>query len=861
MASSPKASGARTRGLSNGKTRTPSGAIGGLLGALIMSVVAGILVTVAVTPVVAIGGQAARTAIDIFENLPSHLDPGQIARPSTMYAKDSNGNDVELATFFSQNREMVEWDEISQYVKDAAVAAEDPRFFTHGGVDVFSLGRAVLGQITDSGNSGASTISMQYVRNVLIQQAEAIPDEDERKAAYEDAVRQDADRKLKEMRYAISIEKKYSKDEILLGYLNIALFGRTVYGIESAAQYFYGKRASEVTLSEAASLVGMVQNPSKLRIDNPDNIPANTERRNYVLRSMLGNDRITQEQYDEALATEVVPNITPRDSGCSIAETNYGLGHFCDFVQRYILNDSSFGNSATERNFNFLRGGYKITTSIDLDMQAAAVSSIRSTVPAQMARIDIGTQAVSVEVGTGRVLAMAQNRPFSADQEVLDSNGDYTSINYSTDYEYGGSRGFQTGSTSKAWTLAEWIRTGHSVQDIVNGNGRQVNSSQFKAHCLPGGVYGSDSWKVTNDGGANYGNITVMRATASSINAGFVSMQQRLDLCDTADLATSLGVHRAYKQTNPGFENYDTTRITINPNNFYAGTDEVAPITVANAYAAFANNGTTCTAVPIDAITDANGDDVMYTKSKCTQAVSAEVAAGVLYAFEGVVRNGTARHAQSKIGIPHFAKTGTTDDWVDMWTVGGSSKVVTATWTGNVVGKVSTRAVGKQWSGRTIWPAIMNVADRKYGGDAFPSPSASALTRTMVTVPSVAGMSYADAEEMLISAGFEVIDGGEADSTVAAGLVAGTNPEGGSQTGSGSAITIYRSNGSMSAVPNVVGMDYSTAVTTLTAAGFSNVNGQLSAGCTPTTPNVVSQTPGAGAESIRTSMVTLSCVP
>src|SRR5690606_21021541 len=130
------------------KPRTPSGAIGGLLGAFIMSIIAGVLVTVAVTPVVAVSGIAASSAISIFENLPNHLNPGDLAQPSTIYARDSAGNQVELATFFAQNREMVGWDDISQYVKDAAVATEDPRFYTHSGVDVMGLGRAILGQAT-----------------------------------------------------------------------------------------------------------------------------------------------------------------------------------------------------------------------------------------------------------------------------------------------------------------------------------------------------------------------------------------------------------------------------------------------------------------------------------------------------------------------------------------------------------------------------------------------------------------------------------------------------------------------------------------------------------------------------------------
>ncbi|MBN9612028.1 MAG: transglycosylase domain-containing protein, partial [Actinobacteria bacterium] len=233
------------------RPRSAGGALGGFIGAIIMSVVAGLLVTVAVTPVIAISGMTARSAIDIFENLPSHLNPGQLAQPSTLYAKKGKKK-VAVASFFVQNRETVKLDQISQYVKDAAVAGEDPRFFTHGGVDIMGVGRAALARVVGRDAGGASTITMQYVRNVLIQEALAIPDEKEQQAAYDAAMAETADRKLKEMRYALSIEKKYSKDEILLGYLNIALFGRNIYGIESAAKYYFGKHAKDVTLPEAA---------------------------------------------------------------------------------------------------------------------------------------------------------------------------------------------------------------------------------------------------------------------------------------------------------------------------------------------------------------------------------------------------------------------------------------------------------------------------------------------------------------------------------------------------------------------------------------------------------------------------------
>lgn len=203
-----------------------------------------------------------------------------------------------------------------------------------------------------------------------------------------------------------------------------------------------------------------------------------------------------------------------------------------------------------------------------------------------------------------------------------------------------------------------------------------------------------------------------------SLNGGLVSMQQQLDLCDTFDTAQKLGLHRATEQNlNENQSNYGTRDLAILPSTIYAGTDEIAPITMAAAFAAFANGGKLCTPVPIDAIKSPDGEDVPFTRSKCSQAASPEVATGVTYVLQNAVDRGVAGHARSSSGVPHFTNTGTTDDVKGNWTIGGSSKVTTAVWVGNVTGNVSTMNFGG-WGGlmaadQSIWPAIMNAADQK----------------------------------------------------------------------------------------------------------------------------------------------------
>lgn len=855
----------RRRPLRNAERRSFGGVLGGFLGAITLSALAGLLVTVAITPVIAISGATAKTAIDIFNDLPDHINPGELAQPSSLWAVDSAGNEKHLADFYDQNREMVGWDDISQHIKDAVVATEDPRFYTHGGVDILSLGRAAADIALGRSFSGASTISMQYVRNVLIQEAEAIVDEEERRAKYLEATRQDPDRKLQEIRYAISVEKQFSKDEILLGYLNIALFGGVQYGIESAAQYYFGKSASQVTLPEAATLIGIVKDPDNLRIDVEANLAASEGRRDYVLGRMLDEQKITQAQYDEAIATPLEPVITPRHSGCSAVEDNeYALGHFCNYVMLYIANDPSFGNTSEDRLMQVRRGGLKIMTTIDLDMQQAAISSIQSRVPAQMDGIDVGAAASSVEVGTGRVLAMAQNRLFHNDPTALAANPALTSVNYNTDFEYGGSHGFQVGSTFKAFTLAAWIDAGNSLHERVNSNGRTVQESSFKGHCYANGVYGPGNFEFQNDQGRQWGSQSVQQVIAQSINGGIVSMAQKLDMCDLFDIVDDLGVHRASPQRDTGLPNFGETTISRIPSNTYGGTDEIAPITMASAFAGFAGQGTVCSPVPIDSITGPDGEAVPFTKSECHNGLTPEVAAGVAYALEYTVTDGLARHAQSPYGVPHIAKTGTTDSVVDNWTVGASSEVATAVWVGNVTGKVSTQLFGG-WTGlmvadQTIWPAIMNVADQKYGGSAFPEPPQSATKQTMVTVPEVSGRDYEEAEELLTALGFTVEDGGEEDSSLPEGRVSRTSPGAGESAILGSTIMIHTSNGRMSEIPEIP--DDATgdeARSILMSAGFTSVSIACAPGTGPSSDpgdhRIESISPSSGTPAVKTSQV------
>ncbi|PPF81896.1 penicillin-binding protein, partial [Subtercola sp. Z020] len=715
------------------KTTGVLGAIAGIVGA---SVIAGVLVTAVVTPALAVTGVAVDSSLSVFENLPSYIKPDALSQTSSIYAQNADGSKTLLASFYDQDRQEVGWNAISPYVKDAIVSTEDPRFYEHGGIDVQSSARALLANTVTGGiTSGASTISQQYVKNILVQRAEAISDPTQEAAAYAEATATTADRKLKEAKLSIGLEKEYSKDDILLGYMNIALFGGRIYGIQAASQYYFGVDAANLTLAQAASLAAMVNEPEGLRIDEPGNIPANTARRNEdVLASMLKHSAITQAQYDEAVATPVTPNITQPSTGCQTATA--GAGFFCDYVKDIILNDSTFGATADDRLNALNTGGYTIVTTLDPTLQAAANQAVSDYVPQSMESVDIGGAFVTVEPGTGKVLAMAQNKTYSQDPSADPATS--TAINYSTDSDYGGSTGFQNGSTEKLFVLMDWLKTGHSLGDFVNGaNNQKFTAANVTNSC---GDTVTGTYTAGNDAGESGGSATVLNQFEDSVNNAFLSMATKLDLCDINAIATAFGMHRAdLKPMETGL--YATV----------LGGNEVAPLTVAAAYAGVANNGLYCTPVAISGITDAAGAAVDVPQTSCTQAIDPKIAQTALYAMQGVIQSGTAMPANPADGTAHFGKTGTTDAEKDVWLAGGTSKLVSASWVGNVTGNVSIRnttvtggngvRVASGLSRLYVWKEFYHDAGDAAGGASFPLPAGASMraTPSPAATPSATG--------------------------------------------------------------------------------------------------------------------------
>ncbi len=810
---------------------TLSGVLGGFIGLVGFSVIAGVLVTAMVAPALAVSSVGAKSTIGVFQNLPEYITIGGQAQRNEIFA-NRGGQPVQIATVYSQNRQDVAWNEVSQSLKDAAIAGEDRRFYDHGGVDLQSLLRAATGYVTKSGSTGGSTIAMQLVKNIRIEQSQLLDTKAARDRAYADAIKTTPDRKLQEMKLAIGLEKRYSKQEILLAYLNINGFGGVTYGVQAASQrYFNGISAKDVTLPEAASLIAIVQQPAALNLSDPKNYSANKARRDIILDDMLSLKKITQKQHDDAVATPIASYVklqAPTNGCLNALDSKF----FCDYVVRNVPNLAALGTTAAERDANWKNGGYKLYTTLDLDQQDVAQNQINATTPATETRFALGSAAVAIQPGTGKILVMAQNKDYN---NTTGATPAQTSVNYSTDQNYGGSSGFPTGSTYKIFTLTNWLQNGHGLNEQVNGTQRDFPMASFKA-CGGYPFVGSTPpiYKPSNDGGGENGVRTVLSATAASVNVAFITMAQKLDLCDIRDTAIAMGIRSA-----------DGKKLEIIPSSVL-GVNEISPLTMAGAIATISANGMYCAPVAIDRVVGPDGKELPGQAQACSQNIDPNIAATVAYALKTVFKGGgTATAANPGDGVEIMGKTGTTDGSYQNWLIGGTTKVALAVWVGNIQGnaaKSTTKNPAGEQSLRQISvngingyslkfmifkAAIKSLnANPAYRGGAFPSPQQSLLTGRSQTVPNVTGQSATAARKLLENLQFTVTAASPEPSTLPAGAVTRTSPAAGASTSLGATVTLYTSDGSLAAVPDVVtghSNSFGGAKAILNSAGWTNV--------------------------------------
>ncbi|MEO7147691.1 MAG: transglycosylase domain-containing protein [Terrimesophilobacter sp.] len=835
------------------QNRTFTGALAAVVGLVGFSALAGVLVAALVAPTLAVASTTASSSIGIFESLPGYMEIGQQSQKNVLWGK-RGGTYVPFAEIFKQNREEVSWEQVSPNIKNALVSGEDRRFYEHGGVDLQSIARAAVGYVsTSSIQSGASTLSMQLVKNLFIMQALQEPDEKKQKALIAQAQAQTLERKLKEAKLAIGLEKRYTKNEVLLAYLNITGYGGTTYGIEAAAEQYLSKSAADVTPAEAASLIAIVQDPNKLNLGNPEHYPANKVRRDSILKDMVDLGKITQAQYTEAIATKLEDyvKVTDPSNGCTYAKD---AKNFCDYIRKSVKDLPMLGDTPNERQANWEHGGYNVYTTIDLDEQDNAQKQLATYTPPTENRFKLGGAVSSVQVGTGRIVVMAQNKLF--DDTGTGNPVTTTAVNFNTDRAYGGSSGFPAASTYKLFTLVDWLKNGHGVKEVVNATPQYWK--YFKASCASGGGYFfNPPYRSANDDGEG-GPWSVVRGTARSVNGVFLSMANQMDLCEIRDVAESMGAHRA-----------DGAPLKTVPSSVL-GINEVAPLTMASAIATVGGGGVYCTPIAVDKIVDGTGKDLGGQDANCHQAISPDIAAGAAYALKAVMDpGGTGIASNPRDGVPLIGKSGTNDTATHTWVISSSTKIAMAVWVGNIVGEQSLRRIvvnGVYGSviRHRIGLGVLTALTKEFGGSTFPTPPSNLLSGTTIAIPNLTGQSPEEAKALLESLGFNYADGGPTPSDGAAGTVAYSNPGAGTKVSKGYRVTVYTSDGSLNVVmpSDLIGKSQKDAQDELVGVGFNpdKISVQWVAVADPADPTcqVTATNPAGGTATSKDASVTLT---
>ena len=666
----PQPSGSRVPRSSGAASQ--AGRAAGLLTALVATAaLAGLVVAGIALPGVAAAGRAAQGTVDLFNDLPAELQEQPLSQQSRILFSDGSL----MATFYYQNRIVVGLDKMPQHMQDAIIAVEDARFYEHGGVDPEGMGRAAINNVAGgSGTQGASTLTQQWIKNVLLDNAisqlpaDATPEQTAAAVASATTAEGTAGyaRKLREVKLAIAAEKEFTKPQILERYLNIANFGDAEYGVETASRHYFNRGVHDISLAQAATLAGIVQRPEAY---NPRKNPNDSQRRrDVVLDKMLAQGKIDQAAHDEAVATPMAAelNIQASPSGCMMSG---GSGYFCDYAVRSLLADPVFAPTYEERRTRLYRGGLTITTTLDPSKQRAAEATLADRVQGNGG---VSGSIVSVEPGTGRVVTMAQNSIYN---NTASAPPGATGINYNVDKQSGGGTGWQPGSNFKPVILATWLRADRTLQQTVNASFKTFPNSSWKYGSCPGaenGRYTSKPYGPKNDADSlNRPSMSVLEATYNSVNTAYTQMENQLQLCDIQQTASDLGVVSAA----------DGAPIPPRPS-MVLGSEPVAPLAVANMYATFGNRGTYCRPLALDGVVDAGGQAVPITRSSCRQVLDPDIADGINYTLQNVLVRGTARKTGPLPGREAAGKTGTTDKAVATWFTGYTPNLATSVWLG-----------------------------------------------------------------------------------------------------------------------------------------------------------------------------------
>ncbi len=712
----------------------------------------------------------------------------QVAQTSTILARDGR---VITEPPSDENRTVVTIDEIPEVMRNAVIAIEDERFYLHDGVDLKGLFRSASRGVTSGGISGGgSTITMQYVGNVFL-----------------DRSQQTAERKLEEIALARQFENRFSKDFILAEYLNWIFFGARSYGIEAASQQYFDVPVSQLTLPQAALLAGLIQQPSTL---NPYNNPEGAiSRREVVLNAMLRNDFITPEEHAAAVADPLI--LAPE-----FREENgeYPAAHFVEEVKEWILNGefiteqwarenplrASELSTYQAREDLLLRGGIRVRTTVDLDLQADAEAAVQAIIPAGENVPDAA--AVVIEPTTGEVLAMVGGRDFFGES-------DFANVNLAT------GTGRQAGSSMKPILLAGAIEQGVSVTTAFEAP--QTLTLQ------PADL--NEPWNVR--GGSSTGVSDLIDATVWSRNTVYAQLAVQFGPSATGSWANRLGMEA---EIAPVYASV-------------LGTENVTTLDLAAAYATFANRGVQHDPVFVSEIINPDGTTLWAHEPEGERVLSTRTTDQLSFILGEVINRGTGRDAD--FGRSAAGKTGTAQNYADATFAGYTPDLAAAVWVGFPQGQISMVPCSQktcteddpgtsiQVAGGTypaqIWREIMSAAHANIPAREFPEPPVSAPPTTVVDVPDSAdvpelfGLTVQEANIQLDGSSLALSPVQVEDQTFPAGTIINQSPPPGvSVPGGTSVIVEVAVDPEPPTVPDLTGLGLPAAQRQIRSEGFTS---------------------------------------
>ncbi len=701
------------------------------------------------------------------------------ALPQTSFLYAADGSLI-TRLHAGQDRILLHYAQMPESIKQAVVAVEDRRFWSHHGVDVRGVLRAAY---EDAANGapvqGGSTITQQLVKNLYLSDTQTLA------------------RKVDEAILAWQFEDQFTKQQILTKYLNTVYFGEGAYGIQAAAQTFFGVDAKDLSLTESATLAGLIAVPNTF--DPFRHEKRARARRDLVLQDMEDEHMISEPRRSVASAGRIV--LHPPS-----AQDRYPYPYFVDYFKQWFLSNPAFGADRPARNTLLFTGGLRITTTIDPALQADAEGAVRSILPYAS---DPSAAMTVIDPRTGYVRAMVGGK----DSEYWDPHSTSGRLNLAT----GGSTGRQAGSAFKPFALVTALEQGMTPSTVF---------SAPSSIDIP--LDGGQVWHVTNAEGGGFGSMSLESATVNSVNTVFAQVIQQVGPQNVIDTAKKMGIRCCLRTTEPKHQ--------LQP--YYSsvlGTNEVNTLEMASAYGTFATGGRHAQPVPAVTITDAKGNLIWSADPTPKLVVDPRVISVADGILQKVVLYGTGTAAN--IGRPQIGKTGTNQNYSDAWFGGAVPQLSAVVWVGFPEGQVSmspptTRITvfGGTWPAQ-IWHAFMAQATFGMPVRSFPSPSVRYVSasvditqtpyclpnqftlpaniRTLqfieglqphkmcttptsslqVNVPSVIGRSQASATAILDRAGFNVVVH-VAPSTLPAGSVITQSPTAGTSLYQTSVVTI-----------------------------------------------------------------------